>query len=105
MPRVLWRLLRYARPHAGILVLAFVCMAVLGLATGAYAYLLGPALRFLLSGGEEGFAGAHKVPWLGDLPRDAALWGFPVVVLGVGAVKAVGYLGSSTSWACSRSAW
>ncbi|RKH01451.1 ABC transporter ATP-binding protein [Corallococcus carmarthensis] len=93
MHRALWRLLRYAKPHAGILVLAFVCMAVLGLATGAYAYLLGPALRFLLSGGEEGFASAHRVPWLADLPREAALWGFPVLVLCVGAVKGVGYLG------------
>ncbi|MBU8899203.1 ABC transporter ATP-binding protein [Corallococcus sp. H22C18031201] len=93
MHRALWRLLRYARPHVGVLVTAFACMAVLGLATGAYAYLMGPALRFLLSGGEEGFAGAHRVPWLADLPREAALWGFPVLVLGVGVVKGVGYLG------------
>jgi subfamily B ATP-binding cassette protein MsbA len=93
MRKVLWRLLGYARPHVGLLVAAFACMAVLGLATGAYAYLMGPALRFLLSGGTEGFGGSQSVPWLSSLPREAALWGFPVVVLTVGVVKGVGYLG------------
>lgn len=93
MRRILLRLLRYARPHVAVLGVAFVCMALVGLATGAYAYLTGPALGFLLSGGEGGFGGAHRVPWLADLPRDAALWGFPVVMVVVGAVKGVGYLG------------
>jgi ATP-binding cassette, subfamily B, bacterial MsbA len=93
MGRTLWRLLGYARPHVGVLVAAFGCMAVLGLATGAYAYLMGPALRFLLSGGAEGFGGARPVPWLSGLPREAALWGFPAVVLVLAGVKGVGYLG------------
>ncbi|NOK06457.1 MULTISPECIES: ABC transporter ATP-binding protein [Myxococcus] len=92
MQTVLWRLLRYARPHFGVLLLAFVGMAAVGLTTGAYAYLTGPALRFLLSGGEEGFASAQRVPWLADLPREAALWGFPLVMVIVGAAKGVGYL-------------
>ncbi|NOJ82667.1 ABC transporter ATP-binding protein [Myxococcus xanthus] len=92
MHSVLWRLLRYARPHFGVLLLAFVGMAAVGLTTGAYAYLTGPALRFLLSGGEEGFASAQRVPWLADLPREAALWGFPLVMVIVGAAKGVGYL-------------
>ena len=48
MWKSLGRLLGYARPHVGVLVAAFVCMALVGLATGAYAYLMGPALRFLL---------------------------------------------------------
>ncbi|HVG58303.1 MAG TPA: ABC transporter ATP-binding protein [Hyalangium sp.] len=90
---VLLRLLRYGRPHVGVLVAAFACMAVLGLGTGAYAYLMGPALRFLLSGGTEGFGGTHAVPWLSELPREAALWGFPVAVVLIGSVKGVGYLG------------
>ncbi|QDE91476.1 ABC transporter permease [Myxococcus xanthus] len=92
MHSVLWRLLRYARPHFGVLLLAFVGMAAVGLTTGAYAYLTGPALRFLLSGGEEGFASAQRVPWLAELPREAALWGFPLVMVIVGAAKGVGYL-------------
>ena len=90
---VLLRLLRYGRPHVSVLVAAFGCMAVLGLGTGAYAYLMGPALRFLLSGGTEGFGGSHAVPWLSKLPREAALWGFPVLVVLIGLIKGVGYLG------------
>ncbi|NTX41156.1 ABC transporter ATP-binding protein [Myxococcus sp. CA033] len=93
MRRTLLRLLRYARPHVAVLVVAFVCMAVVGVTTGAYAYLTGPALRFLLSGGEDGFSGANSVPWLSSLPRDAALWGFPLLMVVVGVVKGVGYLG------------
>ena len=89
---VLRRLLRYARPHVGGLGVAFVGSAVVGLSVGAYAYLTGPALRFLLSGGQEGFASAQWVPWLAGLPREAALWGFPLLMVGVGAVKGVGYL-------------
>lgn len=87
------RLSRYARPHVGVLLAALGCMVFLGLGTGAYAYLMGPALRFLLSGGEAGFGGAAPVPWLATLPREAAIWGFPVLVLGVGVFKGVGYLG------------
>ncbi|NTX66924.1 ABC transporter ATP-binding protein [Myxococcus sp. CA051A] len=93
MRRTLLRLLRYARPHVAVLVVAFVCMALVGVTTGAYAYLTGPALRFLLSGGEDGFSGANSVPWLSSLPRDAALWGFPLLMVVVGVVKGVGYLG------------
>jgi subfamily B ATP-binding cassette protein MsbA len=89
----LLRLLRYGRPHVGVIIAAFACMAVLGVGTGAYAYLMGPALRFLLSGGSEGFGGEHAVPWLSKLPREAALWGFPLVVVLVGVLKGVGYLG------------
>ena len=86
MFQILKRLLGYARPHLGVLGAAFGCMALLGLGTGAYAYLLGPALRFLLSGGESGFAGAQPIPWLSGVSRETALWGFPVVVLLVGGV-------------------
>ena len=86
-------LLRYGRPHVRVLVAAFGCMVVLGLATGAYAYLMGPALRFLLSGGSEGFGGAQRGALAVGLPREAAIWGFPVVVLGVGLLKGVGSLG------------
>src|SRR5262249_26597412 len=49
--RALGRLLPYARPHLGRLLLAGMAMAVLALATGLYAFLVGPALRFLLTGG------------------------------------------------------
>ncbi len=70
MRKVLWRLLGYARPHVGLLMAAFACMTVLGLATGAYAYLMGPALRFLLSGGTEGFGARSRCRgWRASLAR------------------------------------
>ena len=79
-------------------------MAVLGLATGAYAYLMGPALRFLLSGGTGGFGGRAAGAVAGErCSREAALWGFPVVVLVRGRGEGRGRTSaSSTSWASSR---
>lgn len=88
------RLLELGRAHRGLLVIAFVCMAVVGLTTGAYAWLMGPALRFLLTGGEEGLGrlGAWA-PSLEALPKERWIWVFPAVVLVIGAIKGVGYLG------------
>ena len=51
--RALWRLRPYARPHLGRLLLATGAMGVLALATGLYAFLVGPALRYLLTGGSS----------------------------------------------------
>jgi len=88
------RLLELGRPHRGLLVTAFACMAVVGLTTGAYAWLMGPALRFLLTGGAEGLGRLGALaPSLEALPKDRWPWVFPVVVLAIGAVKGVGYLG------------
>jgi subfamily B ATP-binding cassette protein MsbA len=88
------RLLQLGRPHLGLLAVAFACMAVVGLTTGAYAWLMGPALRFLLTGGREGLGRLGEfAPALAALPRERWLWAFPVVVLAIGAVKGVGYLG------------
>jgi ATP-binding cassette, subfamily B, bacterial MsbA len=88
------RLLGYGRPYRGLLARAFVCMALLGVTTGAYAWLTGPALRFLLTGGSDGLGLAARVfPVLRDVDRDRALWAFPAVVIAIGAIKAVGYLG------------
>ncbi|MBI3184958.1 MAG: ABC transporter ATP-binding protein [Myxococcales bacterium] len=69
-------------------------MALLGAATGAYAYLMGPALRFLLTGGRDGLSLAAKlVPHLAEVDRDGALWLLPLVVVAIGVVKGLGYLG------------
>lgn len=43
-------LLSYLKPEIPILLLAYVCMVVLGLTTAFYAFLAGPALRFIFSG-------------------------------------------------------
>jgi len=88
------RLLRLGRPHWRLLGLAFACMAVVGLTTGAYAWMMGPALTFLLTGGSGGLGQLAAVaPRLEGLDRDAALLAFPVLAVAIGAVKGLGYLG------------
>lgn len=88
------RLLRLGRPHRARLFAAFGCMAVVALTTGAYAFLMGPALQYLLTGGEEGLQRVFTlVPSLRSLERSQALYVLPVAVLVVGALKGVGYLG------------
>ncbi|MCI0573590.1 MAG: ABC transporter ATP-binding protein/permease [Myxococcaceae bacterium] len=91
MGTTLRRLLGFARPHLGTLGLAGVCMVVLGLATGAYAWLLGPALRFLLSGGTEGLGQASRLlPWL---TPETARWALPLACVVLALVKGAAYLG------------
>jgi subfamily B ATP-binding cassette protein MsbA len=88
------KLLALGRPHRRLLVIAFACMAVVGLTTGAYAFLMGPALRFLLTGGTEGLAFlSSAIPGLATMPRAELVQLLPWVVVVVGAVKGVGYLG------------
>lgn len=88
------KLLVLGRAHRALLAVAFACMGLVGLTTGAYAFLMGPALRFLLSGGTEGVGlVARYTPEVATWPRERLLLALPVVVIVVGAVKGVGYLG------------
>lgn len=88
------RLLALGRPHRGLLLTALAFMVLLGSATGAWAFLLGPALKFLLSGGEVGLQKLFAfAPSLKDVDRSTALWIFPVLIVVIGAIKGVGYLG------------
>jgi ATP-binding cassette, subfamily B, bacterial MsbA len=87
--RPLLRLGAYARGQGSRLALAFTAMAVLGLATGAYAWLVGPALRFLLTGGAAG------ISWLSGLrhiDRGRALFLLPAALVLVALVKGASYL-------------
>ncbi|MBK7859522.1 MAG: ABC transporter ATP-binding protein [Archangiaceae bacterium] len=69
-------------------------MAVVGLTTGAYAWLMGPALHFLLTGGTQGLDTLARLwPSLSTLDRAQALWVLPVITLVIGAVKGAAYLG------------
>lgn len=91
---LLVRLLRYSLPHWRRLALAFACMLVLGGTTGLYAYLMGPALRFLLTGGAEGLGlPARLFPGLASADKSAALWLFPLVIVAIGVAKGLAYLG------------
>ena len=69
-------------------------MAMVGVTTGAYAWLLGPALRFLLTGGTRGIEPLFRFhPQAATWPRETLLWWLPAVIVGIGLVKGVGYLG------------
>lgn len=88
------KLLALGRPHRALLGVAFACMGLVGVTTGAYAFLMGPALRFLLTGGTDGLGlVARLFPEVSTWPREQVLIVLPVVVVLVGAVKGVGYLG------------
>jgi subfamily B ATP-binding cassette protein MsbA len=89
--RALWP---WAAPHRAWLYAALGCMAVLGAATGVYAWMLGPALRLLLSGGREGVGlAAELFPVLAQVdPASVRTW-LPVSLVAVGAVKGLAYLG------------
>ncbi|MGO8970446.1 MAG: ABC transporter ATP-binding protein [Myxococcaceae bacterium] len=87
--RALLRLAAFARGQTPRLVLAFGAMAVLGLATGAYAWLVGPALRFLLTGGAQGVA---WVPGLRKVDRTAALLVLPGLLVLLALLKGASYL-------------
>jgi ATP-binding cassette, subfamily B, bacterial MsbA len=90
--RALWRLRTYARPHLDRLLLATVAMGILALATGLYAFLVGPALRFLLTGGTSALGRlARWAPDLDALGRERLLLVLPLLLVGAAAVKGVAY--------------
>jgi len=93
-PAVLRRLARIARPQPAILLAAFASMALLGATTAAYAYLTGPALRFLLSGGSAGLGALERFVPVGlrQSFRDAIFW-LPAAIAAIGLVKGAAYLG------------
>ena len=91
-----WRLLGAVRPYSGQLSLAVVCMIVLAATTGAYAYIIGPLLKFLISGGQAGGQDIMSlVPGLdvSGLGRNSLLMLLPVFILGLAAVKGISYFG------------
>ncbi|HUM10470.1 MAG TPA: ABC transporter ATP-binding protein [Myxococcaceae bacterium] len=95
--RALWRLVPYARPHLGRLLLATLAMGVLALATGLYAFLVGPALRFLLTGGASALGRvASWAPALEAAGRDRLLLSLPLVLIAVALVKGVAYAAQFT---------
>jgi subfamily B ATP-binding cassette protein MsbA len=93
--RVIRRLAPFLRPHVGALALAGVCMLVLAVSTAAYAYLVGPLLRFLTGGQVEGLATLAR--FVGQDPaaldRTALLLLVPAAMLVLGLAKGVAYFG------------
>jgi subfamily B ATP-binding cassette protein MsbA len=78
---------RLAKPHIGALFVSTLLLALNASTTGAYAYLVGPLLKFIYSGGENAGSSMGRVmSWLGwqpdgDPTRLTSLFALVVVVL------------------------
>ena len=99
--RTYLRLLRFAAPYKLRMFGAFLCMAVLSLATAAYANLLGPALDFLFTGRIRSLAmlqqfvpeSVHLEARLATLDRASVLAALPFVIVAVSIVKGIAWFG------------
>jgi subfamily B ATP-binding cassette protein MsbA len=88
------KLLLLGKPHWPTLAISFIFMVVLGMATGLLAFLMGPAIQFVLSGGAEGLSLLSRYwPEAADFPREKLAWLLPGVAIVVGAMKGLAYLG------------
>lgn len=71
-------------------------MIVLAIATGLYAYLVGPLLRYIFTGGSAG--GEKLFGWIPGVTfdvenKESMLAAIPLLIIGLGAVKGASYLG------------
>ncbi|MET0403097.1 MAG: ABC transporter ATP-binding protein [Cystobacter sp.] len=80
-PDIYRRLLGFLRPYRGLLVAGLCASLVAAVATSFYAWLVGPLLRAVLTGGSVELAGVR-------LPGGELLGVLPVLVVGVAALKA-----------------
>lgn len=101
------RLLRFAWPQLSSLVVAYLCMVVLNLATVSYAALMGPALGFVFSGDVRtitrdpsgglrplwDLAPAGVIHHLESLEPTAGLWLVPFLVIAIAAIKGIAQTG------------
>ncbi|HCF61613.1 MAG TPA: ABC transporter ATP-binding protein, partial [Myxococcales bacterium] len=91
---MLGRLLRYHASEGKTLLAAGLCMVLLALTTGAYAWLMGPMVQFLVTGGADGLGRAFElVPALREIDRSQALIVLPAIIVGIGLIKGAAYLG------------
>ena len=80
-------------------------MAVLALATGAYAFLVGPVLRFLLTGGASALGRVSAwAPVLEAGGRGRLLTWLPLLLVAIAAVKGVAYAAQFT-WVGQFGQW
>lgn len=96
-PRAVFgRVLGYARPYRWKLAGAAACMMLLAGTTSAYAYLVGPLLRFIYTGGELpaqfGSIGSGVGEWLSRDPGNMAIL-LAGMVIGLAAVKGLAAFG------------
>ena len=87
-------LLVLGKPHWRNLAVSFVFMAILGLTTGLLAFLMGPAIQFVLSGGEGGLGLLSRHwPAVVEFPKEKIAWLLPGIAVVAGAIKGLAYLG------------
>ncbi len=90
----LFRLLPYVTREKWLLGAAALCMAVLSATTGLYAFLIGPVVKFLVTGGADGLSRAFDLlPALRGLDRSRALVALPLAMVAVAVPKGLSYLG------------
>lgn len=103
----LLRMAALARPYAGLLALAYLCMVILNLTTVAYAALLGPALQFVFTGDITTMLrgpGGELRPLWSLLPTGALLhleltvrqlgsWLLPALIVGLAVLKGIAQTG------------
>jgi ATP-binding cassette, subfamily B, bacterial MsbA len=84
------RILSLGAPHRLLLVWASFGMVALAIATAAFAYVLGPVLRFVLTGGtsQGGFV-AKQFPFL--FKMESLTFALPALIVVIGLVKGAGY--------------
>jgi subfamily B ATP-binding cassette protein MsbA len=92
--KIYLRLLKYMRPYSFALFLAIICMVTFALTNGAMAYLIGPVLKFLFSGG--GAEGIKLIPFnLFVFPKGWMIIAIPLIIFGVALFKGLSYFGQS----------
>ncbi|NOZ86481.1 MAG: ABC transporter ATP-binding protein [Deltaproteobacteria bacterium] len=92
------RLIAYLKPHSAGFIAAIACMVVLAGATGLYAYLVGPLLKYVFQGGRTGGEEFLRLlPIHLDLTTDIGRQRFalllPVFLIVVGLIKGAAYFG------------
>jgi subfamily B ATP-binding cassette protein MsbA len=89
------RILGYVWPYRLRLGLAVGCMLVLAATTSAYAFLTGPLLEYLLTGGNSRLKVLERFApdFLSHLDRQQMLFVLPALMLAIAALKGLAYLG------------
>lgn len=88
------RVLKLLLPYKITFAVALLCMFLFALTNGAMAYLIGPVMQFLFSGGSG--EGIKIIPFdLFTIPRDKMLLSIPLAIMVVAVVKGVSSFGQT----------
>jgi len=89
------RILRLLPKYKGHFALAFLSMIGFALGNGAFAYLIGPVMKFLFAAGEGG-AEINVLPFhLLTIPKDRMILAIPLVLMAVALLKGLSSYGQT----------